>query len=1167
MLIVLVPGIVGEACVSKKSRRVMQCQIEDLVKTISFTHRMDVIGDAGRVMQCQTEDLVKTISFTHRMDVIGDAGRVMQCQIEDLVKTISFTHRMDVIGGAGRVMQCQTEDLVKTISFTHRMDVIGDAGRVMQCQTEDLVKTISFTHRMDVIGGAGRVMQCQIEDLVKTISFTHRMDVIGDAGRVMQCQTEDLVKTISFTHRMDVIGGAGRVMQCQTEDLVKTISFTHRMDVIGDAGRVMQCQTEDLVKTIISFTHRMDVIGDAGRVMQCQTEDLVKTISFTHRMDVIGDAGRVMQCQTEDLVKTISFTHRMDVIGDAGRVMQCQTEDLVKTIISFTHRMDVIGDAGRVMQCQTEDLVKTISFTHRMDVIGGAGRVMQCQTEDLVKTISFTHRMDVIGGAGRVMQCQIEDLVKTIISFTHRMDVIGDAGRVMQCQIEDLVKTISFTHRMDVIGGAGRVMQCQIEDLVKTISFTHRMDVIGGAGRVMQCQIEDLVKTISFTHRKDVIGGAADHCPQWYTRENTYPFFCFRLFDETLTWEDARAWCQGQQADLAVLYDLRQTQAFADYISASETSYWFALNDIVKEGSWTYNTEDTRSSGKGANTKAVFTKWQSGFPSRGTLKARFRDCAVLRVGDKKTNFHDAQCDNVLRHVCQLPAKGKNCSIGWELKRISQNLCQSTNSSNTMELPPSGNCSIGYLKKKITYRECFRVIDSKVTWKQARASCQAARNASLLIVENRLKLKQITNYLKPLNNAWIGLKNDGGKLTWVGQTNKATATKSRVQIPSLAGCVNMEPTGNPVIEKCERKRKFVCQKETLNGPRDVLLDMNFHVSRDTYFLHQQVEVTCVTSGTQSGLVRWSVYSSGDKQFQNKINVTHRFETMKTEKGECINRTVSTCKFEATSTMGFLDISCFSYDGIQGRNCTLPGFRLSFCNRYYGTPRVTFGPKGAPILQVTYPGAPGEVSPGVNITATCFVLVGDGGALFWVLYKDKDSQAISPGDSRIVHHDASFNIAQGWQENSTLEVTVTPSVKQISVACFAYNAVSFHSSLKCREMDRFCVESYRISVKSDSTKDDQFGRIMLIVFLLGTAFFLLALLLFCLVPVKHPRLRNFQEDYIGSDHGALSDAASTVETQKTGTSSTSRGTSVGPKSTLVTRITNSVRAPTVLSKLAE
>ena len=59
------------------------------------------------------------------------------------------------------------------------------------------------------------------------------------------------------------------------------------------------------------------------------------------------------------------------------------------------------------------------------------------------------------------------------------------------------------------------------------------------------------------------------------------------------------------------------------------------------------------------------------------------------------------------------------------------------------------------------------------------------------------------------------------------------------------------------------------------------------------------------------------------------------------------------------------------------------------------------------------------------------------------------------------DASFNIAQGWQENSTLEVTVTPSVKQISVACFAYNAVSFHSSLKCREMDRFCVESYRIS----------------------------------------------------------------------------------------------------------
>ncbi|RUS80248.1 hypothetical protein EGW08_011977 [Elysia chlorotica] len=275
-----------------------------------------------------------------------------------------------------------------------------------------------------------------------------------------------------------------------------------------------------------------------------------------------------------------------------------------------------------------------------------------------------------------------------------------------------------------------------------------------------------------------------------YAWDDLYPFLCSRLHDKRVPWNAARATCLAEKADLAPLYYTNQALAFDDVLAKSASLYWIALNDIAVEGTWTYNTDigqtnfgSTTSMPQVSPTTAwttaptpsyvrnlpgrdawsrrtatftgrlgrpqaasgrrlvfprhwprrharpvrapVFTKWMPGRPVSGD-QARSNDCATFKVGPSGAYFLDADCDERLNYICQIPAKGKKCPLGYQ--RIGSPLNQ-----------------------------CYAVFYAEVRWKLAREYCRDERNATLLTVENHEKMDTVTKYLQRIDSAWIGLR--------------------------------------------------------------------------------------------------------------------------------------------------------------------------------------------------------------------------------------------------------------------------------------------------------------------------------------------------------------------------------------------------------------------------
>lgn len=85
----------------------------------------------------------------------------------------------------------------------------------------------------------------------------------------------------------------------------------------------------------------------------------------------------------------------------------------------------------------------------------------------------------------------------------------------------------------------------------------------------------------------------------------------YYLFNEGMTWEEAKTYCESRGGHLAVINNAAENSKLFNYMkSKGYDSAYFGLSDAIKEGTWTWATGDSSS----------YRNWASGEPNGGTYE-------------------------------------------------------------------------------------------------------------------------------------------------------------------------------------------------------------------------------------------------------------------------------------------------------------------------------------------------------------------------------------------------------------------------------------------------------------------------------------------------------------------------------------------------------------------
>ncbi|XP_039273069.2 C-type lectin mannose-binding isoform-like [Styela clava] len=121
--------------------------------------------------------------------------------------------------------------------------------------------------------------------------------------------------------------------------------------------------------------------------------------------------------------------------------------------------------------------------------------------------------------------------------------------------------------------------------------------------------------------------------------------FWYRLFDETMSYPDAKESCQSFNARLASagIRDATVRQKLQNGILASISYCWIGLDDVTQEGRfiWSDDVDDST---------VDHSLWSSGEPNN---HKGVEDCALLFRKDNRLYLNDGRCTvDILEYLCE-----------------------------------------------------------------------------------------------------------------------------------------------------------------------------------------------------------------------------------------------------------------------------------------------------------------------------------------------------------------------------------------------------------------------------------------------------------------------------------------------------------------------------------
>nr|ABP94102.1 venom C-type lectin mannose binding isoform 5 variant 1 [Pseudechis australis] len=156
-------------------------------------------------------------------------------------------------------------------------------------------------------------------------------------------------------------------------------------------------------------------------------------------------------------------------------------------------------------------------------------------------------------------------------------------------------------------------------------------------GRFLLVSLSLLVVTLSLNGI-----GADNHCPSGWISLGK---FCYRLFREWKTWEDAEASCVQRQnsSHLASIHSLEESFYIQTVITSKMvffTDVWIGLNDPRKNRMWEWTD----------GTDYNYTSWRMLEPSNAD---RGKYCTKLTSFSRHYRWEAAECESKNFYVCKM----------------------------------------------------------------------------------------------------------------------------------------------------------------------------------------------------------------------------------------------------------------------------------------------------------------------------------------------------------------------------------------------------------------------------------------------------------------------------------------------------------------------------------
>ncbi|XP_036408999.1 C-type mannose receptor 2-like [Megalops cyprinoides] len=275
-------------------------------------------------------------------------------------------------------------------------------------------------------------------------------------------------------------------------------------------------------------------------------------------------------------------------------------------------------------------------------------------------------------------------------------------------------------------------------------------------------------------------------CPEGWA-----PFLhkCYKIYGhqefKRATWSAAKALCQSQGADLAVLPSQKEQAFLTTLLPNISFNLWIGLSDSESLFQWT------------SRKPLTYTNWAPGEPvgHRDPLPTKTPvNCVVALHGNpkKNTGMWAARSCELERHgfVCQ---KRKDPAIP----------------PGSDPLPPS-------LSEPLQFSNVsYRVLRRRLDWTGALHVCDSL-NASLAWVQDPFQQAYLTLLLGTLQlPAWIGLHSNGGRsYSWQGEDQLTYSNWQAEEPKHTMGCGYMTPFGEWAVDACEVQKEFaVCQLNT------------------------------------------------------------------------------------------------------------------------------------------------------------------------------------------------------------------------------------------------------------------------------------------------------------------------------------------------------------------
>lgn len=171
----------------------------------------------------------------------------------------------------------------------------------------------------------------------------------------------------------------------------------------------------------------------------------------------------------------------------------------------------------------------------------------------------------------------------------------------------------------------------QLISVTEALKQLSALDTIKRTVETIKCSLERLINNSTGT-------SSAGCCPLgWDTSGSS----CYLFSQNTLSWHEARDWCNGHEAHLAIL----MTDADWDFVTGHSAGafFWVGLSD-ERTGRWEWVNQTPYTMNR--------RRWKPGQPDSWTghgMGPGDEDCAHLHHDGRLNDLH---CSTRLRYVCQ-----------------------------------------------------------------------------------------------------------------------------------------------------------------------------------------------------------------------------------------------------------------------------------------------------------------------------------------------------------------------------------------------------------------------------------------------------------------------------------------------------------------------------------